>query len=140
MKEKLSILAGAGVTVLMIVLIGFFLLGSESMDISDWLLIIIPIILIVGVIVVLWDRIKNLKAGLPNADERAKKLHWKAGAYSYYATIWISVGALWYNTVFVDEFGFPALKTSQIIAVIVLLSALCWFALQFYFTRQGDIE
>jgi hypothetical protein len=140
MKEKTSILAGAGITVLMIVIIGFYLMGSESITLSDLLLIIIPLILIIGVITILWDRIKNLKAGLPNADERARKLHWKAGAYAYYATIWIAVGSLWYNIIFADELGFPALNAGQVVAVIVLLSAMCWFALQFYFRRQGDIE
>ena len=140
MKEKMSIVAGAGVTILIIVLIGFFIMGSSSLELSDILLIIIPIILVIGAVALLWDRIKNLKAGLPSADERAKKLHWKAGAYAYYATIWIAVGALWYNIIFADNLGFPELTAGQIVAVIVLLSAMCWFALQFYFTRQGDIE
>ena len=140
MKEKMSIVAGAGITVLMIVLIGFYLMGSGAIEFSDILLVIIPVILIVGVITILWDRIKNLKAGLPNADERAKKFHWKAGAYAYYATIWIAVGSLWYNIIFADELGFPALNAGQIVAVIVLLSAMCWFVFQFYFMRQGDIE
>ena len=124
----------------MIALIGLYITGSESINLSDLLLIIIPLILIVGVIIILWDRIKNLKAGLPNTDERAKKLHWKAGAYAYYATIWIAVGSLWYNIIFADELGFPALNAGQIVAVIVLFSAMCWFAFQFYFMRQGDIE
>jgi len=140
MKEKMSIIAGAGITILMIVLIGFYLIGSDTITLSDLLLIIIPLILIVGVITILWDRIKNLKEGLPNADERAKKLHWKAGAYAYYTTIWIAVGSLWYNIIFADELGFPALNAGQVVAVIVLLSAMCWFAFQFYFMRQGDIE
>jgi hypothetical protein len=140
MKEKLSILAGLGVAVLIIVLIGFYLMGSEKNTLSDLLLIIIPLVLIVGVITILWDRIKNLKTGLPNSDERAKKLHWKAGAYAYYATIWIAVGSLWYNIIFADELGFPSLNAGQIVAVIVLLSGICWFALQFYFMKKGDIE
>ena len=140
MKEKMSIIALAGVTILVLVTIIFFLMELNSIDVSDMLLVIIPIILIIGVIFILRDRIKNLRAGLPNADERAKKLHWKAGAYSYYATIWIAVGSLWYNIIFADELGFPALNAGQIVAVIVLLSAMCWFVFQFYFMRKGDIE
>ncbi len=81
-----------------------------------------------------------MKAGLPSADERAKKLHWKAGAYAYYATIWIAVGTMWYNIIFADNLGFPQLTVEQVVGAVVLLSGLVWFALQFYFSKQGDIE
>ena len=140
MKEKLSIVAGAGVIILILIIAIFYLLGSPSIDASEIILVIIPLILAVGVITILWDRIKNIKSGLPSADERAKKLHWKAGAYTYYLTIWIAIGTMWYNIIFADELGFPALDAGQVVAAIVLLSGLCWFTLQFYFMRQGDIE
>jgi len=139
MKEKISIITGIGIVVLVIAIAILFLTKS-SFTISDILLVIIPLILVIGAIIVLWDRIKNLKMGLPSADERAKKLQWKAGAYAYFATIWIAIGSMWYNIIFADELGFPALNAGQIVAVIVLLSALCWFSFQLYFMRKGDIE
>ena len=139
MKEKLSIITGIGIAVLLIVIATFFLIGS-NFALSDILLVIIPFALVIGAIMVLWDRIKNQKMGLPSADERAKKLQWKAGAYAYFATIWIAIGTLWYNIIFADELGFPALNAGQVVAVIVLLSALCWFSFQLYFMRKGDIE
>ena len=140
MKEKISIVTGAGIAFLTIVLVLFYAFGLTSLELSDMILIILPIILVIGVITILWDRIKNLKAGLPSADERAKKLHWKAGSYAYFTTIWIAVGTLWYNIIFADNFGFPELGAGQVVATIVLLSGMCWFAFQFYFLRQGDIE
>jgi hypothetical protein len=140
MKEKMGIIAGAGITVLVIVLVAFYIMGSTTFNLSDLLLVIVPLILIIGVITLLWDRIKNLKMGLPSADERAKKLHWKAGSYAYITTIWIAVGTIWYNIIFADILGFPELNAGQVVAVIVLLSAMCWFAFQFYFLRKGDIE
>ena len=140
MKEKLSVVAGAGIIILILIIAALYLVGSPSINLSEILLIIIPLILVVGAITLLWDRFKNLKMGLPSADERAKKLHWKAGAYSYIITIWIAIGTLWYNIIFADELGFPELNAGQVVAAIVLLSGLCWFALQFYFMRKGDIE
>ena len=140
MKEKMGIILGAGVALLVIVGVVFFILKSESIELSDLVLIIIPIILVIAVGALLFDRFKNLKAGLPSADERAKKLHWKAGAYAYYATIWIAVGTMWYNIIFADNLGFPQLTVEQVVGAVVLLSGLVWFALQFYFSRQGDIE
>ena len=88
----------------------------------------------------LWDKIKNLRVGLPSKDERAKKLHWKAGAYTYYATIWIAVGSMWYNIIFAENLGYPELTAGQVVAVIVLISAVLWMLLNILFIRQGDVE
>jgi hypothetical protein len=140
MKDRISVLLGAGIAVLVIVMIIFYLLGAKSIELSDILMIIIPIILVIGAIVLLRDRIKNIRAGLPSADERAKKLHWKAGAYTYYATIWIALGTMWYNIIFAENLGFPELDAGQVVAVIVLVSAIIWFVLQFYFMNKGDVE
>ena len=138
MKDKIGVVVGAGVAALVIVGVFFYLLRADSLEFSNILMVIIPIILAIGVIVMLWDKIKSIRAGLPSADERAKKLHWKAGAYTYYATIWIAVGTMWYNIIFADNLGFPELTAGQVVAVIVLLSALLWFVFQFYFMRKGD--
>ena len=138
MKDKIGVVVGAGVAALVIVVVFFYLLGADSLELSDILMVIIPIILAIGAIVMLWDKIKSIRAGLPSADERAKKLHWKAGAYAYYATIWIAVGTMWYNIIFADNLGFPELTAGQVVAVIVLLLAVLWFVFQFYFMRKGD--
>ena len=140
MKEKLSILLGAGTAVLVIILVFIYFFATDSIDYSDILLIIIPIMLVIGAVYLLKDRIQNLRAGLPSADERSRKLHWKAGAYSYYAAIYIAIGTMWYNIIFAENLGFPELNTGQVVATIVLLSSIIWFGLQFYFLRRGDIE
>ena len=139
MKEikKIIIMTLVGILVLIGVL--FYILGSSTLDLGEFLLIIIPIILIIAATFIIWDKIKNLRAGLPSEDERAKKLNWKAGAYSYFATIWISVGLLWYN-IFAENLELPILNAGQVIAAIVLLSGLCFFAFSFYFMRKGDVE
>jgi len=140
MKEKLSILLGAGAAVLVIILVFIYFFATDSIDYSDILLIIIPIMLVIGAVYLLKDRIQNLRAGLPSADERSRKLHWKAGAYSYYAAIYIAIGTMWYNIIFAENLGFPELNTGQVVATIVLLSSIIWFGLQFYFLRRGDSE
>jgi len=140
MKEKMSIVAGAGIAVLLLVIVVLYLLGPGTIELYDVALIIVPLILVVGAITFLWDRLKNVRAGLPSADERSKKLHWKAGAYAYIATIWIAIGTMWYNIIFAENLGYPELNAGQVVAVIVLLSGMAWFALQFYFMKHGDIE
>ena len=69
-------------------------------------MVIVPLLLAIGALIIVWDRIKSIRAGLPVDDERAKKLHWKAGAYTYYATIWLALGTIWYNILFAERLGF----------------------------------
>jgi hypothetical protein len=138
MKEKLQIFVMTLVGVAVILGVVFFVLGSQNLELSDLALIIIPLILVVATLALIWDKIKNLRVGLPSEDERAKKLHWKAGAYSYYSTIWIAVGIMWYN-IFAENLNLHVLTAIQVIAAIILLSAICFFAFNFYFMRKGDI-
>lgn len=97
-------------------------------------------ILVIRSIILLRDRIINIRAGLPSTDEKSQKLHWKAGAYTYYATIWIAIGTLWYNIIFAVNLGFSALNAGQVVATIILALAAIWFMLQFSFLKKGDIE
>ena len=138
MKEKLQIIVMTLVGVAVILGVVFFVLGSRNLELSDLALIIIPLILVFATLALIWDKIKNIRVGLPSEDERAKKLHWKAGAYTYYSTIWIAVGIMWYN-IFAENLNLHVLTAIQVIAAIILLSALCFFAFNFYFMRKGDI-
>lgn len=138
MKEIKNVIIMTLVGILVLFGVIFYFLGSANLDLGDIILIIIPIFLVIGVMVIIWDKIKNIRAGLPTEDERAKKLNWKAGAYSYFATIWIVVGIMWYN-IFAENTSFPILNVGQVIAAIILLSAICFFIFNFYFMRKGDI-
>ena len=139
MKEKISVILGAiiGITVLLGVV--FYINAIQKVELYDLILIIIPIILVLGAIFLLRDKIKNIKAGLPSEDERAKKLQWKAGAYTYFATIWIAIGIMWYN-IFAENSSLTELNAGQVIAAIVLLSAICFFILNFYLMKKGDVQ
>ncbi len=138
MKEKFNIIIMTLVGVMVLIGVIFYFLGSATLDLGDIILIIIPIFLVIAVMIIIWDKIKNIRAGLPSEDERAKKLNWKAGAYSYFATIWIAVGIMWYN-IFAENTSFPILNVGQVIAAIILLSAICFFMFNFYFMRKGDV-
>ena len=138
MKEKLSVVLGVGLICLVSVMTSLYFIGIEIFEFPEILMIAATVILIAGTLFLLRDRLRNIRLGLPSADERVKKLHWKAGAYTYYATIWIAVGTLWYNIIFADNLGYPELTAGQTVGVIVLLSGILWFALQLYLMRKGD--
>jgi hypothetical protein len=126
--------------VLILVLIGaiFYIAAPQNLELWDFFTIVLIVLIAIGTIYIIWDRTKNLKAGLPADDERGKVIHWKAGAYTYYATIWIAVGAMWYNIFFADNMGYPELSTEGLVGVIVLLSGVVWFTLNFYLMRKGE--
>ena len=138
MKEKLQIIVMTLVGVAVILGVIFYALGSQNLELSDLALIIIPIFLVIATLALIWDKIKNLRVGLPSEDERAKKLHWKAGAYTYYSTIWIAVGIMWYN-IFAENLNLHVLTAIEVIAAVILLSGICFFSFNFYFMRKGDI-
>ncbi|MBN2203119.1 MAG: hypothetical protein JW700_02965 [Candidatus Aenigmarchaeota archaeon] len=138
MKEKITIIFGVGIICLVSITAAFYFNNIDIFNVSDMITILAIIVLIAGSMYLMRDRLRNLRLGLPSSDERMKKLHWKAGAYSYYATIWIAVGAMWYNIIFAENMGYPELTSGQIVGVIVLLSGMIWFALQLYFMRSGD--
>jgi hypothetical protein len=139
MNEIKKIVVSALVGIMVLIGVIFYMLGTENLDLSGLLLVILPIILVIGVGFILKDRISNVRAGLPVEDERAKKLGWKAGAYTYFCTIWLAVGSLWYNIV-AESFDLPQLDSTGIIAVIVLGSGIIWLILYMFFTRKGDVE
>ena len=139
MKEIKNIIIMTLVGIFVLIGVLFYILGISKLEIGEMFLIILPIILVLGTTVMIWDKIKNLRAGIPSEDERAKKLNWKAGAYSYFATIWISVGLMWYN-IFAENLALPILNVGQVVAAIILLSGLCFFTFSFFFMRKGDVE
>ena len=139
MKEIKNVIVMALMGIVVLFGVIFYYLGSANLELGDIILIVLPIILVIGVMVIIWDKIKNIRAGLPSEDERAKKLNWKAGAYSYFATIWIAVGLMWYN-IFAENLNLHILNVGQVIAAIILLSAICFFVFNLYFMRKGDVE
>jgi hypothetical protein len=138
MNEIKNVVIIAGIGILVLVGIIFYIAGSGNLDLFEIGLIILPIILVIGVGFILKDRISNMRNGLPVEDERARKLGWKAGAYTYFSTIWLAVGSLWYN-IFAENYGFPIIDTTGVIAVIVLGSGIIWMVLFLFFTRKGDV-
>ncbi|MFH1641972.1 MAG: hypothetical protein ABIC04_03660 [Nanoarchaeota archaeon] len=84
-------------------------------------------------------RKKDIKKGLPVSDELAKKVSYKAGAFTYFITIWIAVIALWYNGPIRDWLNLPELTLEYLVGIIVLGSGGVFLGLAFYFNSKGDV-
>ena len=134
MKEKMTIILGIGIAVLVIFTFGFYLMAKETIQLFDILTILIVTILVVTSIYLIQDRVKNLKAGLPAQDERLKLAGYRAGYYGFIAAIWSAVGTnLGYNIIFDAE-----LRGGLVVAAVVLVSGIVFMTSYIYFSRKGD--
>lgn len=127
-----------GVTIIGIALLGLALFAMGGIyNFTEMIFVILTIILVIGSAVIMINKTKAVKKGLPAEDELSKKVSWKAGAYSYFATIWIAIAIMWYNTLGVDKLGLYELSTVEIVGVIVLVSGVIYIGLAMLFNRRG---
>ncbi len=134
MKEKMTIALGIVITTLVVFTFAYYILTDPSIELFD--LISIPVILIIILTssYIIYDKIKNIKAGLPTKDERLKQAAYKAGYYGFIAAIW---GALLtnfgYNILYDED-----LRGGLVVAAVVLISGIVFIVSYLYFSRKGN--
>lgn len=134
MKDKITAILGIGIAACVIFTFIFYLLAKEDIKLFDLFTILIVAILLITSIYLIWDRVKNLKAGLPAQDERLKIAGYKAGYYGFIAAIWSAVGSnLGYNLLFDQE-----LRGGLVTAAVVLVSGIVFMISYIYFSRKGN--
>jgi len=127
------------VVFLVIVCLALYGMGIGLAGPMETVLIILVIILIMITGFITIRKTRMMRNDLPADDELSRMVSWKAGAYSYFITIFIAVGILWYNTLGVDEFGLPVLDTASIVGIIVLVTGIIYLLLALWFNRKGDV-
>ena len=133
MKDKIGILIGIGIAVAVLVTLSFFVLNAGNLELNEISLIGIVLILVGFAIYILWDRIKNVKKGLPAQDERLKLTNYKAGYYGFIAAIWSAVFAPLTIEILFDY----ELPGSRVTAVVVLVSGFVFAASYLYMYWKG---
>ena len=112
------------------------MLSTGGQDPSAYLLVIIPIVLILSASYIIWDRIKNMRAGLPHEDERSKRINYKAGYYGFIAAIWSALGSNTISVIMYDK----DLRGGLVVASVVLVSGLVFVIAYLYLMMKGDVE
>jgi amino acid transporter len=136
MKGKISIILGFGISILVILTLIIYLTAKESFEFFDITSIVIVLILIVSATYIIWDRLKNIRKGLPAKDERLVQVNYKAGYYGFIAAIWSAVFApLLFEILFDYE-----LPGSRVTAVVVLVSGFVFIASYLYLVKKGDAK
>jgi len=134
MKDIKEILVGIGIAVAVIVTLSFFVLNAGNIELDEIISIGIVLILVVSALYILWDRIKNVKRGLPAEDERLKLTNYKACSYGFIASIWSAVGAPLLSGILFD-YEMPG---HYVTAAVVLCGGLTFMVSFFYLAWKGE--
>ena len=134
MKDKIGIVLGIGIVAAVIVTLAFFVLNAGNLELDEIFPIGIILILVASVIYILWDRIKNIKKGLPAKDERLKITNYKACYYGFIASIWSAVFAPVISGILFDY----ELEGHYVTAVVVLCGGLAFMLSYLYLAWKGN--
>ncbi len=134
MKDKIGIGLGIGLVAVVLVTISFFILNAGEIELNEILSIGIVLIIIVSTMYILWDRIKNVKKGLPAQDERLKLTNYKACSYGFIASIWSAVGSPLISEIIFDY----ELPGHLVTAAVVLCGGLAFMISYFYLAWKGN--
>jgi len=133
MKDKIGIVVGIGIAALVLVTLYFYVQNAGNLELNEILPLLIVVILVALVIYILWDRIKNIKKGLPAQDERLKLTNYKACYYGFIASIWSAVIAPLASGIFFDY----ELGGHYVTAVVVLCGGLAFIVSYLYMAWKG---
>ena len=134
MKDKIGIIVGIGIAVLVLVTLYFFVRNADNLELNEILSILLVLILVTSVVYILWDRIKNIKKGLPAQDERLKITNYKACYYGFIASIWSAIGAPLISGIFFNY----ELEGHYVTAIVVLSGGLAFMISYLYLAWKGN--
>ena len=134
MKDKLAIIAGVGIAVTVLVTLYFYISNIGNLELKEILPIVIALILVVSALYILWDRMKNVKKGLPAQDERLRLINYKACYYGFIASIWSAVGAPLISGIVFDY----ELPGHYVTAVVVLFGGITFMLSFVYLAWKGN--
>jgi hypothetical protein len=98
---------------------------------------ILALMILIGALA-LWKTLKDKKSGLPLADERTRKLSWKAGYYAMFMGQYFILAYLAVNIVGREFFGMPEIEAGYPMIAALLVSALSFLVLRGYLGRKGE--
>lgn len=133
MKDKLGIILGLLVTSAVLISLAFYFMNIGTIEITELISLAIVIILVLAASYVIWDRVKNVRKGLPAKDERLINISYKAGYYGFIAAIL----SPFYSQFLVDIFFGYELEGHLVTALIVFVSGLVFVVSYLYLYWKG---
>ena len=99
---------------------------------------ILALMILIGALAI-WIKLKDKKSGFPSADERTKKLNWKAGYYSMFMLQYFILAYLLLNIVAREFFGMPEFEAGYPMIAALLVSSVSFLVLRWVFGRKGEL-
>ncbi len=87
---------------------------------------------------VLWRRLKDKKSGFPLADERTRKLNWKAAYYAMFMGQYFIIAYLLVDIVGSEFFGTPEIEAGYPMIAALLVTSVSFLVLRRLFGRKGE--
>lgn len=133
MKERLGIAVGLFIVIVVLASATLYFLFERNIGYGEIFPILIILFLAAVALYILWDRIKNVKKGLPAKDERLITINYKAGYYGFIAAIWSVVGAPILSELLFNH----TLEGHYITALVVIISGLVFVISYLALARKG---
>ena len=133
MKDKIGIVLGIGIAAMVLVTLTLYSISAGNFGLNEILEIAIVLILVASAMYILWDRIKNVKKGLPAKDERLILTNYKAGLYGFIAAIMSAT----FGPIIIEILFDYELPGSRVTAVVVLVSGFVFVASYLYMYWKG---
>jgi hypothetical protein len=136
MKDKIGIVVGIGIAVLVLAALVLYVISAGNIELSEITSMSIVLILVSSATFILWDRLKNIRKGLPAKDERLVQVDHRAGYYGFIAAMWSAVG----SNVIAGIIWDIELEGDHVSAVVVLVSGFVFVVSYLYLSRKGDAK
>lgn len=136
-KDKRGIIFGVVVAFMVIAGLSVYLLAGIPPEPSEITLSLIVVVVVVLAFMVIRDKFKSYKAGLPAKDEMTTKIMHKAGYYAWMFAIYAALISRFIGEEVAEKTGSYELIGTYMTIAVILGSALFFFVMYFYFSRKG---
>ena len=136
-KDRNTIVLGIATAALVIVTLAAYFLfsGGQSGEIT---LVIIALVIVVMALFVFREKFRSYKSGLPASDEMSKRTMQKAGYYAWLVSIYALLASRMLGEEAAEAAGDASLVGSYMMIGGIVIPALAFFAMYFWFGRRGD--
>jgi|WetSurMetagenome_2_1015567.scaffolds.fasta_scaffold80863_1 hypothetical protein len=133
MKEKITIALISTVAALVLIALAIYLATAGTIFYGEIASLIVIMLLVGFALYILLDKVRNMKKGLPVADERTKNNSYRAGYYGFIAAIWSAVFA---PIVMDIIFGYE-MESDYVTASVVIIGGIVFALSYLYLLWKG---
>lgn len=138
--NRLWILVTAIVVLVAIIAFSEAVVGWSSFGLIASLTLGVIIATMSGGLLITWKMMQEKRKGIPLKDERTEYISGLAARYTFFASLYFTVGLLWYNVFFVGIFGLPELNTTLVLILICVVMISVFMGLRIHFSKKGCIR